>query len=78
MIYILGILTGLVLAILILLIETYLVPRKKGVIQIIERETQRLKPKAKVFFPKTEEEVAQESVISEHERKGEGTPLVEL
>jgi len=78
MMYILGIITGLAIATLLLLIETYLVPRKKGIIQIIERETQRLKPKAKVFFPKTEEEVAQDSVISGHERKGEGTPLTEL
>jgi len=78
MMFALGVVAGISLSILLFLIELYLVPRKKGMIQSIESKGEKLKPRAKIFFPKTEEQVAQEGLVDKNAAKGEGTLLKDL
>ena len=75
--FVLGLIVGVVLSLLLFLIELYLVPRKKGIIQRIEEKV-RLAPKGKVIFPKTDEEVAQDSLIESNAKRGEDTKLEDL
>ena len=77
--FLFGFLLGIVVVIAIIVIETYLVARRKGVIEsVVEKTGKVTKPKAKIFFPKTDEQVAQEALIDKNASKGEGTPLKDL
>ena len=76
MMFALGLVFGIALSILVFLIELYLMPRKKGILQVLEKVIQ--KPKAEIFFPKTDEEVAQEELVDKNAKRGEGTPIEKL
>ena len=79
MMFLLGFLSGVIIVIAIIVIESYLVARRKGVIEsVVEKVGRVTKPKAEIFFPKTDEQIAQEDLIDKNASKGEGTPLKDL
>ena len=79
MMFLLGFLLGVIIVIAIIVVEAYLVARRKGVVESIADKVERMvKPKAKIFFPKTDEELAQEELVDKNAKKGEGTKLEDL
>ena len=79
MMFVLGVLVGIVAVIAIVVVESYLVPRRKGLVgSIVEKVEKGTKPKAQIFFPKTDQEVAQDSLIESNTKKGRDTNLEDL
>ena len=79
MIFFLGIVVGIVISVFIVVVETYLVARRKGLVEsVIERVGRITRPKAEIIFPKTDEEAAQEELVDKNAKRGEGTSLKDL
>ena len=79
MIFILGIVTGILISLVIVGIETYLFNRNRGIIKtVIERVETISNPKAKLMQPKEDIDLAREEKIQKNSDRGEGTPLADL
>ena len=75
MIFILGVITGLLLAIITILVVKHFETEVSQVVKKAKRVTQK---KAVIFNPKTETQLARDYIVSENAKKGEPTPLEDL
>jgi len=79
MIFILGFITGVLVSLLLLVIETYLDIRKKKIVEIIkEVVVDKVKEKGAIIPPETDKEVARENMINYNKEKGRTTTLEDL
>lgn len=77
--YIFGLLTGILLVLTLVIIETYLDIKKKKVIETIkEIVVDFRKERGVIIQPKSDKELAQDSQIRYNEERGEGTKIDDL
>ena len=77
--FLLGIITGLLLAFLIFFCYLYFGFRGRNRIdEAIKVVEQVIRSRAKIFMPPTEEEEAQQEIIEKNKRAGRGTEAEEL
>ncbi len=79
MMFILGIICGILIALVVFLGHIYLAlkgknPIKKSILYIEEKG----KPKAQIFMPPTPEQVAQQEIIDRNSTRGQNTTAEEL
>jgi len=77
--FILGIIIGILLVLSLVVIETYLDIKKKKIIETIkEIVVDRVKQKGAIIPPKNDKELAQNERVKYNKERGEGTPISEL
>lgn len=77
---ILGIIIGMLIAVICMLTEIFFRNKKSGIASILEDIDKKLKPKNKAYIimPKNEEEEAREKIIKNNEKTGRDTRLEEI
>lgn len=79
MIFILGLITGLLLALFVLITELVMVVvYKKSAFTVLDKIESKIKQKGVVFYPQTEDEIAREKIIETHDKQGIATPFEKL
>jgi hypothetical protein len=78
MMFILGLIAGIVVMIGLLVIEIYLTKVSKNLGVAIRMVEDRLAPKGSVIEPQSDLESAREEIIRGNEEKGEDTPLEDV
>ena len=71
----LGVVVGLVLALLVLVVISRFSPRVVAKMEEIERYSQ---PKGEIFEPMSDEQVAIDEIIKKNDERGVDTPLDEI
>ena len=77
--FMVGFITGMILILALVIIETYLDVKKKKIIETIkEVVVDKVKEKGVIIPAETEKEVARESLVRYNKDRGEGTSLIDL